>query len=305
MTIRNLQHFALTVPDATVGRDFYTDFGMDAREEGGRIVLRCHGRAQDQVILIEGQKKQMHHIAFGTGTSELDALKARLQRHGTRLVDASRESSGDGIWFRDPDGLLVNVCAAESAPWRSAAEWSINSPGHVRRVGVPGHPARHGAVQPTRLGHILRFTPQLDAMVDFYTRVAGLKLSDRAQDIVAFLHGHGGSDHHILAFIKSDRPGFHHASFEVANVDEIGIGARRLLDKGYRDGWGLGRHVIGSNFFHYIRDPWNSLAEYFCDIDYIPADMDWRPTNYPAEDSLYVWGPTPPESFGVNFEAAD
>jgi catechol 2,3-dioxygenase len=131
-----------------------------------------------------------------------------------------------------------------------------------------------------------------------------LQLSDRAQDIVAFMRGHGGSDHHIFGYIKSDRPGYHHASFEVGNVDEIGMGACRLLDKGYKDGWGFGRHVIGSNFFHYIRDPWESMAEYFCDIDYIPADANWKATNYPAEDSLYVWGPKPPEAFGMNFEQA-
>jgi hypothetical protein len=132
-----------------------------------------------------------------------------------------------------------------------------------------------------------------------------MRLSDRARDIVAFLRsGEGGSDHHLLALLKCDRPGFHHASFEVANVDEIGVGACRLLDKGYRDGWGFGRHVIGSNFFHYIRDPWGSLVEYFCDIDYIPGEMDWKAKDYPPEDSLYVWGPRVPESFGMNFEEA-
>ena len=302
MTIRNLQHIALTVPDATVGRKFYIDFGMDAREENGRIVMRCHGRDQDQVVLVEGSKKRMHHATFGTDAGDLEGLKQRLERNGTQLVDPPKETPGDGIWFHDPDGLLVNVRPAESAPCRAAPEWKINNPGHLNRAGVPGHPKRDILVRPTRLGHALRFTPQLDRMVDFYTRRVGLKLSDRAQDIVAFMHGHGGSDHHIFGFIKSDKPGFHHASFEVANVDEIGIGACRMLDKGYVDGWGFGRHVIGSNFFHYIRDPWNSMAEYFCDIDYIPADMDWQPTNYPAEDSLYVWGPKPPESFGMNFE---
>jgi catechol 2,3-dioxygenase-like lactoylglutathione lyase family enzyme len=247
----------------------------------------------------------MHHIAFGTRTEDLAGLQSRLQGEGIPVVDAPAQSDGDGLWFRDPDGLLVNVRAAEAAPWRSAPNWKLNAPGHLVRVGIPGHPRRDALARPTRLGHVLRFTPQLERMLDFYTRVVGLKLSDRAQDIVAFLHTHGGSDHHVLAFLASERPGLHHASFEVANPDEIGMGARRMLDKGYVDGWGMGRHVIGSNFFHYIRDPWMSLAEYFCDIDYIPADMPWQPTNYAAEDSLYVWGPQPPQTFATNFEAAN
>jgi len=305
MTIRNLQHYALAVPDVEAGTRFYTDFGLEARADGNRSILRCRGRAQDQVVLVEGPKKRLHHVAFGTGAGELRPLQARLESERVALVDPPRQSDGAGLWFRDPDGVLINVRAAEAAPWRSAPEWKSNTPGHFTRIGKPSHPRRDQPVHPTRLGHVLRFTPQLERMLDFYTRVVGLKLSDRAQNVVAFLHTHGGSDHHVLALLASDRPGFHHASFEVANVDEIGMGACRMLDKGYADGWGFGRHVIGSNFFHYVRDPWMSLAEYFSDIDYIPADAHWQPTNYALEDALYVWGPKPPETFGVNFEAAD
>ena len=76
-----------------------------------------------------------------------------------------------------------------------------------------------------------------------------------------------------------------------------------MLDSGYRDGWGLGRHVIGSNFFHYIRDPWNTMAEYFCDIDHIPEDAEWDVRNWPEEDLLYLWGPRTPADFAHNFEA--
>ena len=305
MTIRNLQHIALTVPDISAGKRFYTAFGLEASEERNRAVMRCHGREQDQLILLEGARKHMHHVCFGTRADELQALIKRLEERGVPLVEAPRESPGDGIWFRDPDGLLVNVRVAEASPWLSAPDWKINNPGHLHRVGIPGHPKRDLAVRPYRLGHTLRFTAQMEKMIEFYTRVVGLQLSDRAQDLVAFLRGSGDSDHHIFGFIKSDRPGFHHASFEVGNVDEIGFGACALLEKGYRYGWGFGRHVIGSNFFYYVRDPWNSLVEYFCDIDYVPGDSNWQPTNYPATDSLYVWGPKVPEDFGTNFEAGE
>ena len=304
MTIRNLQHYALAVPNVAAGKQFYTDFGLEAHDEGNRTVLRCAGRAQDQVILLEGDRKRLHHLSFGTDAEQLEPLKTRLAAAGTRLLDAPKGVEGSGIWFHDPDGVLVNVRAADAAPWRTAPEWKLNTPGHRVRSGRPGAPRRDIPVRPTRLGHVLRFTPQLNAMIDFYTHVVGLKLSDRAREIVAFLHCHGGSDHHVLAFLAADEPGFHHGSFEVANVDEIGLGACNMLDKGYADGWGFGRHVIGSNFFHYVRDPWMSLAEYFCDIDYIPADMEWQPTDYAPQDALYVWGPKPPETFGVNFEAA-
>src|ERR1044071_5211141 len=141
MTVRSLQHIALTVPDAERGRKFYKDVGLEDREVGDTIVMRCQGRDQDQVILVEGPKKKAHHVRFGTRAPELAALKERLEKERVRLLDAPNETPFDGLWFRDPDGLLVNVGVAEAARWRTAAEWKINNPGHLNRVGVPGHPA--------------------------------------------------------------------------------------------------------------------------------------------------------------------
>ena len=92
MTISSLQHIALTVPDAAAGKKFYGDFGLEAREDGGRIVMRCHGRDQDQVILVEGPKKRLHHISFGARADALEEIKARLAQNGTRLLDPPRES---------------------------------------------------------------------------------------------------------------------------------------------------------------------------------------------------------------------
>ena len=137
--------------------------------------------------------------------------------------------------------------------------------------------ARDTVNKPRHLGHMLSFTTDMNAKIDFYTRILGMSLA-------------------------GDKPGFHHAGFEVASIDEVGLGGCQMIAKGHRNGWGLGRHVIGSNFFHYIRDPWNGLAEYFCDIDYIPTDMEWRAKDWPMEDSLYVWGPDVPEDFPVKFE---
>jgi catechol 2,3-dioxygenase-like lactoylglutathione lyase family enzyme len=159
-------------------------------------------------------------------------------------------------------------------------------------------------VQPRRLSHALIFCSDISCSIDFYTRNLGLRLSDRAADIVAFMHGIHGSDHHLLAFAKSDAPGFHHCSWDVASVDQIGLGAMAMADKGHRRGWGLGRHVLGSNYFHYVRDPWGSYAEYSCDIDYVPAEQRWASGDHKPEDSFYLWGPEVPEDFAFNYESA-
>ena len=138
-------------------------------------------------------------------------------------------------------------------------------------------------VTPRRLAHVLLFTRDVEKAVQFYTQALGLRLSDRSGEGVAFLHGIHGSDHHMIAFVKSSAPGLHHLSWDVGSVDDIGRGAMHMLDKGFAKGWGLGRHVLGSNFFHYVGDPWGSFSEYSAGIDFVPADCDWRSGDHRAE----------------------
>ena len=156
-------------------------------------------------------------------------------------------------------------------------------------AGVAAASTREKAppVRPRRLSHVLIFTRDVSESIKFYERTLGLRLSDRASDLVAFMHGIHGSDHHLLALVKSIAPGFHHCSWDVSSVNDIGLGAMRMHDKGWTKGWGqLGRHVLGSNYFHYVRDPWGSFAEYSCDIDYIPKEERWPSGDHKPEDFL-------------------
>jgi catechol 2,3-dioxygenase-like lactoylglutathione lyase family enzyme len=303
--IRNLQHFALLVPDVEAGRRFYETFGLESASRGNRLMLRCAGRDQDQVVLGEGPKRRIHHLSFGTTAEGASEARRRLEENGVRLLDPPGEGLPDGLWFRDPDGMLVNLQIAEAAPPTAQPGGRLNSPGDLRRIGARGAPARGIPTKPRRLGHVLLFTPDARRAADFYTRLLGMRLSDTAAGgMLAFLRTAGDSDHHVLAFAQSDRPGFHHASFEVGSLDEIVQGSARVVEAGYRSAWGLGRHVIGANFFYYLRDPWNGLAEYFWDIDYVPGDCNWPVKDWDPEDGFFLWstsGP-PPADFVQNFE---
>ena len=150
---------------------------------------------------------------------------------------------------------------------------------------------------------MLVFSTDVPRSIEFYQHVLGLRLSDRSGDGIAFMHGIHGSDHHMIAFAKSNGPGLHHLSWDVGSVNDVGLGALRMADKGFTAGWGLGRHVLGSNYFHYVRDPWGSYCEYSADIDYISVDHDWQGGDRHGEDAFYLWGPTPPPDFVVNYEA--
>jgi catechol 2,3-dioxygenase-like lactoylglutathione lyase family enzyme len=301
MAVHSLLSYALNVPDLEAGMRFYSTFGLVAAERDSTLAFRCEGREQDQVLLAQGAKKRLNHLRFGADDAGLAAIRAHMRERDVPEIDAPNDPFGGGLWLVDPDGNAINICNDVPRPWRTAKPFAINQPGDYRRLGR-GCPSPR-PVRPTRLGHVLLFTPRLEEMVSFYGEILGLRLSDRVPGVIAFMHLPCGGDHHVLALLNDARSGFHHASFEVESPDDIGLGARTVLEAGYGDGWGFGRHVIGSNFFHYLRDPWMSMAEYFCDIDQIPADGSWRAQDHPAEDALYRWGPPLPADFGRNFEA--
>lgn len=165
--------------------------------------------------------------------------------------------------------------------------------------------ARYPSAKPLRLGHLLVFSPDVLKSVSFFTEALGIGLADRAQDVIAFCCARKDSDHHVVAFAKSSSVGFHHVSFQVADPDEVGRAGRILATKVAKGDWGFGRHTIGSNFFHYIQDPWGSWFEYYPDIDHIDDYSLWEPTKYDMADSLANWGPAAPKDFVHNYEADD
>ena len=300
--IHSMDTFHMDVPDLAEAAAFYDAFGLDVREEGQGLGLYCHGGAQRWMTLHEGPQKALRHLSFSAFEEDFEALRRRIERHA-RITDAPRDlgRESNGFWFRDPFGTLIEVKVAEKSALDEKAPFTT----HSVPAGVFGSTQRSQApvVRPHRLAHLLVFTPSVPESIAFYSKALGLRLSDRSGDGICFMHGIHGSDHHLIAFAKSSAPGLHHCSWDVGGVNEIGMGAMQMADKGWDRGWGMGRHVLGSNYFHYVRDPWGSYSEYSADIDFIPADHDWDAGDYPPEDSIYLWGPQMPGDFVHNYEA--
>ena len=299
--VHSVDHFALNVPSIDVARGFYAAFGLDVRDAqqpgGAELELRaqdghCWGR------VLPGERKSLAYLSFGCFEDDLDPLKAQIAAAGAVL---ERGDEGHDTWFRDPDGNVIQVVAGpkptpDSKPAPAATGVGANRRGaSCRSEAAP--------VKPRRMSHVLLFTPDVGRAVRFYRAAIGLRLSDRSGDIIAFMHAPHGSDHHILAFAKSSAKGWHHVAWDVASIDEVGRGAAQMAAAGYAEGWGTGRHVLGSNYFHYVRDPWGSFSEYSADIDFIEAGRPWSSGDFPPEDSLYLWGPDVPPYFIHNSEA--
>ena len=305
MAVLGALSLTLEVPDLEPGVRFYTDAGLVADVERAVARLRCEGQDRDSIVLIGGYpKKRLHHISLRA--DGLDGIAAAVPAHGGTVVAAPAGFEDNGLWVEDPHGMLIHLSERPADPELVAAEtpFAVNAPGRVvrkRRSAVLPQRA-YPPARPLRLGHILVFSPDVPASVTFVTGALGMGLADHAQDIIAFTCARKNSDHHVVAFAKSPGVGFHHASFQVHDPDEVGRGGRALLARSRRGDWGFGRHTIGSNFFHYIQDPWGSWFEYFSDMDHIDDHNLWTPTNYAMEDSLASWGPDVPPDFVHNYE---
>ena len=302
--VHSLHRFVFTVPDLDAAAAFYSDFGLDARHIGTRVDLHTFGHEHRWgTIHQQPGAKRLQYVSFGAFPEDYEAIVARLKTQGIRTTGPHPLADEEGTWFVDPEGTPVQlVVSSKCTPTEKSAMTSAPSP--APGAGAAPSRSKAGRVKPRRLSHILLFTSDVMRSVRFYADALGLRLSDYSGDIIAFLHGAHASDHHLVAFAKSDGPGLHHSSWDVATFDDVGLGMQQMIDRGHTEGWGVGRHVLGSNYFRYVRDPWGSFAEYSYDIDFIPATIDWPAKDHPPEDSFYVWGPPVPDYFIVNHESA-
>lgn len=291
--VHSLDHFSLDVPDIAEARRFFEEFGLDVKSHDGGLELLAFDNPHVWVELNSAPQKRLDRIIFGAFADDMIAFRERLARLGVSFTETS---DPEALVFDDPHGARLEIrSATKTSPDSRAA------PTDLARHGLRGATRRDqvARVRPRRLSHALFFTPDIDATIQFYCDTLGLRISDHPGP-VAFLHGVHGSDHHLIAFAQSTAAGYHHSAWEVGSIEEVGLGAFQMSVAGYTRGWGVGRHVLGSNYFHYVRDPWGSFAEYSFDIDYIPADVDWEAGRPSPENSFFLWGPLPPEDFVAN-----
>ncbi|MEU5573870.1 VOC family protein [Streptomyces coeruleorubidus] len=302
LRVKGLLHYGLQVPSLDKGADFYSAFGLETAERGNAVVIRCDGREQDQTVLTEGPVKRLHHVAFAVDPDSLPEWQRHLEGLGLKLLDEPKEVPG-GLWFRDHEGNLVNLRDERIAPWREFGTTDgqdANVGDRVRRIDRARWLTTTEQTRPQRLGHMLIFSSDVSASEAFYTRTLGLRLSDRIVGGPVFMNS-GPGDHHVFGFVPAEHPGLHHSSWMVSDIDQIARGAQNMASVGYTKGWGLGRHTLGSNLFHYLQDPWGSWIEYSSDMDCITEN--WQPTDW--EDlPAAIWSPgEPPADFITNQEA--
>ncbi len=291
MALHGLADMTLGARDVDEVSEFYAQFGLSPSATN---TFSTRDGGEQLRVVPHPYRRLLAVTVAADDTDDVERVRRAAAAHDTSVT----EHDDGSISVVEP---IVGVRLTVAVRPRSSQAWvpspDPNAPGHVARPDERA-PAifGSGSVSPRRLGHVLYGTPDIEASTRFLTDVVGFRLSDASPGIIAFLRC--SPDHHNIGLMSCPVPFFHHSSWQVNDVDEIGQGAQHMMSQ--FDGcsaWGLGRHFLGSNLFWYLRDPAGNFAEYYADLDQIMDDDAWVARNWEPEKSLYAWGPAVPREF--------
>jgi catechol 2,3-dioxygenase-like lactoylglutathione lyase family enzyme len=305
LKIEDVAYVRFRAPDLAEMRAFLEDFGMVVTEATATR-LAARGAGPSPVVHVtELGDAGFVGVAFrAESVADLERLAAA---EGAAVEALDLPGGGSVVTLSDPDGHRVDVVAGQAPadPLPVAAAQAWNRPGAHDRLRATKRIAA-GPANVVRLGHVVLNVSDFRASERWYKDRLGFITSDEirlspAFALGAFLRCDRGetlTDHHTLFLVQSPKgPGFNHAAYEVADLDDLMRGHQRLKDAGRHAEWGVGRHILGSQVFDYWRDPWGHTLEHWTDGDlFTAADGSNIAT---VQDLLGVqWGPQAPPTMG-------
>lgn len=149
----------------------------------------------------------------------------------------------------------------------------------------------------TGLGHVGVFVQDMPKMIDFYTNVLGMTVTDRGpDDRIVFLSARPESEHHELALAKSadQRTDAQQISFTVGSLQDLKALHKKVKDYGCQ----FDRIVNhGIAFGCYFRDPENNRIEIYWStgVDYPQPHGDPIDLEQSDEELLRILEQMPPK----------
>jgi hypothetical protein len=304
--IRDIESIKLSAPDLSVMREFLIDFGLLdlGPQNDGVLRMRSWGLAPC-VHETELGAPDFRSVTFrAQSLADLEALAAH---DGVPVEDCMKPGGGKLIKLTDPDGFVVEVIAggtpAQELPSPTLEQWNVCNKAERKNVAKRITP---GPSKALRLGHAVFFVSDLQRTWKWWHERFGLLISDEVRTpdgntISIFVRcdrGDEATDHHTFNFaaMPGEAPKFHHAAFEVKDLDDLMVGHDYLLSRGHNHAWGIGRHYLGSQVFDYWLDPCGNRFEHWTDGDLFAAHS---PTNIADVETMLgrQWGPKAPADF--------
>ena len=274
---KRIGHATFTTPDLEKQVEYYhavVGLGVVAREPGRVFLASPVG--QLTLVLEKGAASACTRIAFEVAAdSDFDAMAKTLSEHGLKsdLRSDGLPGTPRTLAFVDPKGTIIELFS----------EWDFLN---------AGSPAA-GSAMPTKLGHLAFVTTDPQAMLAFYERVLGFRLSDWIGDYFVFLRC--GVDHHTVNFLRGPVDKMHHVAFELRDAGHFHNVCDLLGQKNLEIIWGPVRHGPGHNTATYHRNPDDQIVEFFTELDMIVDEQrghfEPRPWHKDRPQKPKVWNP--------------
>ena len=259
MKIRGLGYIGLRAGDLSPWETFAEDllgFMPSPRGEAAQHEDSLYYRLDERSWRVAIHRAEEPGLAYlGWELPDRDALAEaadHLASHGVAL-DAQGEASARGVSdlvrFVDPYGH------AHELFYGSATD--LIQP-FVSPAGVSGFVSENG------IGHVLFVVPDAREAEDYYTRVLGMRTTDRMDmgndKRTIFLRTR--VRHHAIALTDAlPEPGFNHVMFETLRIGDVGRAWDRVQEAGTPIVMSLGQHANDPMLSFYVASPSGCAVE--------------------------------------------
>lgn len=260
VTVKSIAYLVFASNKTAEWHQFFTRFlGMDVTDrEDGTLSVRMDDHAC-RFLVQPGEAEDLYAAGFDVrNREELERLAAELAARGLEVhrgsaAERASRQVEDLIWFRDPDGLRLEVACNPRIVTQPAFASTLFPGGFV--TGDQG------------FGHIAISASDIGACEAFYKDVLGFRVSDYiVQDVqglsVPFTFFHVNPRHHTLAL--AGVPGLqrlHHFMVQVQDVDAVGRALERAKFAEIPIHMEIGRHPNDRMLSFYAMTPSGTNVE--------------------------------------------
>jgi 2,3-dihydroxybiphenyl 1,2-dioxygenase len=283
MTVSQLAYVGANTSDVAAWRKYGTDvLGLEigADSDDKLLYLRSDER-HHRLSVNAADNDDVAYVGWEVANHEvLEAAAANLERHGVTVESGKPTEMADRRVLE-----LVHFTCPHTG---------------VRMELVVGHETVFTPrFKPTRdlagfrtaelgMGHVVLYTPDVEAAAEFYVRTLNFGISDFAiipnvGPLAAFMHCN--PRHHSMAFISNPKAPrkIQHVMFETNTLDDVGTSYDLCLERELT-ATSLGRHNNDRTFSFYFRNP----SEWLFEFGWEPRVID--PEHWTTEKYMLVPG---------------
>ncbi|KAI1078179.1 oxidoreductase [Whalleya microplaca] len=311
ITLVRITHVYYKYKDMDKAVIFLNDFGFTEEKRVGdeKIYFRGYGTDPWVLCAVKADHDEFGGAAFIVESEDALQIASETLPKATKVYELTdAPGGGRGVTFYDPvDGFPFHLVYGQ----QSVAMLDLPLPhqpmNYPTEKNRPVNKFQRFTKRPApvhKLGHFGVRTTNFAKAHEFYSTHFNFIPSDLIHDadkidrsvFYRLDRGDEEVDHHAFFFAEGSKYSVHHSSFETHDFDTQVLGHDWLREKGYKNCWGVGRHVLGSQIFDYWYDPSGFIMEHYVDGDQVNAS---EPTHrsQAGPGSLHVWGPDLPPDF--------